>query len=137
MNTDIIIQNTFGQVMTNAAQAMSEAVKQYGPDAVELGLVVYRISALQQILLGVVFVGLFVVLIVLSKWVHNLGVVYSNAGGYDPFKYQMLTVLIAGSAGCSVIFGVRLLLNVYSWAALLGYPEILIAYKALVAAGLM
>jgi len=130
MNTDTIIQNTFGQVMSNAAQAMSEAVKQYGPDAVDLGLIVYRISALQQILLGVVaLIGIFV-----SK--HFMQVFYKKSVD-EAQEWFLAAFLLMFILIFCLISTINCLFNVYAWAALSGHPEILIAYKALVAAGLM
>lgn len=136
MDSNTIIQNTFGQIMSNAAQAMSDAVKQYGPDAVELGLVVYRISALQEIVigLGLFFLGIGFLIWgrFFVKWERT-----SNRSTYEPPLYGFCAalVLIVGVV-CSVV-SLGDLFNVYNWAALFGYPEILITYKALVAAGLM
>ena len=138
MNTDTIIQNTFGQVMTNAAQAMSDAVKQYGPDAVELGLVVYRISALQEIVMGlgllIICVGLLVWFRFLIKWQKEASLTASCAD--FPVYGAAAVFVFMGGVGCFFSM-VGFLSNVYNWAALFGYPEVLITYKALVAAGLM
>jgi succinate-acetate transporter protein len=78
MNTDTIIQNTFGQVMTNAAQAMADAAKQYGPDAVELGLIVYRISALQEIVVGLLLLFGAIVLVFVGRFAFKKGQLYAE-----------------------------------------------------------
>jgi len=147
MNTDTIIQNTFGQVMTNAAQAMSDAVKQYGPDAVELGLVVYRISALQEIVIGFLLLIGAIVFGLAAKSLVKKGKAYSkevvsscryNGDKHgDPFVFYTPAGFTLFGGGVLLWWGLSFLSNMYNWAALLGYPEVLITYKALVAAGLM
>jgi len=138
MNTDTIIQNTFGQIMTNAAQAMSDAVKQYGPDAVELGLFIYRISALQEIVMGFGLLVLCVGLLIWSRFFVKWQREESRTSHYTEFPAYGVAAALTFVGGVSCFFPmVGFLSNVYNWAALLGYPEVLIAYKALVAAGLM
>lgn len=136
MTPDTLVQKTFDQVMANAAQSLSDSVKQYGPDAVELGLTVYRISAVQQVATGMLAlafgVGLFVWAKLLLKWERE-----SNRSPYD---FPLCGFLFVISTICGVYFtGAAFynLMDVYNWAALFGCPEVLIAYKALVAAGLM
>ena len=138
MDSNTIIQNTFGQVMTNAAQAMSDAVKQYGPDAVELGLVVYRISALQEIVIGLGLLILGTGLLIWGRFFVKWQLVVNQTSGDRDFPahgFAAFFILLAGTISTLGSFGN--LFNVYNWAALFGYPEVLITYKALVAAGLM
>ena len=119
---------------------MSEAVKQYGPDAVDLALMAYRVEAAQQVLHGVVLLAVAAATAILyaKLWTWSAA---KMEGGYGDEPYYIARVLcgILGTV-CFLLSGASAmarLLDVSAWLATFGWPELRIAMKALEAAGLM
>ena len=133
-------QATIGEVVKQVAAAMSEAVKQYGPDAVDLALMAYRVDAAQQVLHGVAFaVAATAVIIAFVRFWAWSGT--KMDGSYNDEPYYIGRGLggffaVAASTAFAAAALARLL-DVSAWLATFGYPELRIAIRALEAAGLM
>jgi hypothetical protein len=135
-----VTQATIGEVVKQVAGAMSDAVKQYGPDAVDLALVAYRVEAAQQLLHGAVSAAVVVALIVAYQKFWALSAARMT-GSYndEPFIIGRVIfgVLAAIAATLAAASAAGNLLDVSAWLAAFGYPELRIAMKALEAAGLL
>lgn len=135
-----VTQATIGEVVKQVAAAMSDAVKQYGPDAVDLALVAYRVEAAQQLLHGVTFAVVAAVSIVayLKFWTFS-GSKLDGSYNDEPFIIGRILSGIAAAivVAMAVASAAARLLDVSAWLAAFGYPELRIAMKALEAAGLL
>jgi len=134
---EAIATDTIGDIAARVAGAMEAAVKDYGPDAVDLALMAYRVDAAQSMVAGIGGVALaFVSVVGLSKlWAAT----QDEDGDFSEGK-SLARVFgsIAGVAlGVVGIGGATNLFSVTGWLAVFGYPELLIATKALQAAGLL
>ena len=135
------ITPTLSEIAAQAAQAMKDAAVEYGPEAMDLGLLVVCIGAAQELLASFL---LAVVLSVATYFLWQGSRFYATKyktkdyeRGDDPaFTAGMLLVLAVIPAGLAVGFAIDLL-NIFKWAAVFGYPEVLITAKALKAVGLM
>jgi hypothetical protein len=133
-NTEMVKEG-FGEIVARVASAMEAAVKDYGPDAVELALLTYRISAVQELIWGGLMAATVVAIFILCRWVW---VTSSEMHWSNRDLFRAATCGFGGLASVFlVIFAAGKLGSVTNWAAALGYPELLIATKALMAAGLM
>lgn len=117
---------------------LKEAATKYGPDAVDLAMVVYQIEAIQQIVSG-----LFLLLLVHLTVKALRYLIDSTAEGWRKDEGPTVSGRIAGLI-VGVIFGICIaiyaadrLLSVTNWVAAFGYPELMMAKRALEAAGLM
>lgn len=124
--------STMADVFVIAAQSMSEAVTTHGPQAVELGLFVYRLEGLKVIGLGLLALALSVGLVVGLYKNHHAQTKDKWSEGAIFLQLALYVLLVLSN-----LAAVAQLSSVYHWAAALGYPEVLIAYKALQAAGIM
>ena len=133
-------QETIGEVVKQVAAAMSEAVKQYGPDAVDLALMAYRVEAAQQVLHGVVFavVAVAVTIAYVKLWTWSGS---NMKGSYNDGDVYLVRAVVGAFAAATAAIGIYAallrFLDVSAWFAVFGYPELRIAMKALEAAGLM
>lgn len=145
MNDQVSI--TISEMLAKAAIALQSVVQQYGPDAINLGLVVYRIEGLKIVAVGLLLVLFFIIVSSLFfKHRHFLfeKVCVQKESSYSSARYEypnqtqatIATTILAFSFFIS-LQGLVNLFNFYAWAAALGYPEVLIAYKTLVSSGLM
>ena len=119
-------------LVTKLTESLSNLATVYGPKAVDLTLAVYRVEALQQIAYGVLG------LLVFASLYGFLKIVWAKTKE-EQQKDEIRVAVIFVSFLFSVIplIMVLELFNIYHWMAIFGYPEILIAYKTLEAAGLM
>ena len=117
---------------------LKEAAMKYGPDAVDLAMVVYQIEAIQQIVSGLFLLLLvhltvkalrYLLAITAAGWEND------NDGSVAGRVFGLIVGTIIGIA-CS-LFAAERLLSVSNWAAAFGYPELMMAKRALEAAGLM
>ena len=135
MTTETVIDKSLSSVLAEVTTAMVEATKEYGPEAVDLALLVYRLDAAASLLLAtVVVVSAIIFMLTFFK---SLAKHFPD--GEEPtlaahFAVGVIGVPFFGIGGLSYLDDV---LNVFYWAALFGYPEVMVAYKALVAAGMM
>lgn len=133
-DTTATLESTISQV----AAMLKEAATKYGPDAVDLAMVVYQIEAIQQIVSG-----LFLLLLVHLTVKALRYLLAITAEGWRKDEGPTVSGRIAGLI-VGVIFGICIaiyaadrLLSVTNWAAAFGYPELMMAKRALEAAGLM
>jgi len=114
------------------AMALKDAAAEYGPQALDMLTLVYRMSALQSIIVGIVFAITSLAIFRVAFKVKALLAQHNGDGAeYVPFAIG------CGLAGIFAVTAIAHIVDIYNWAAIFGYPEVLIAYKALVAAGLM
>jgi hypothetical protein len=133
-------QATVAEVVKQVAAAMSDAVKQYGPDAVDLAMLAYRVEAAQQLLHGVVFVAVAAGLVAafLKFWAWSgskMDGSYNDEGLY--IGRAVSAVVGGGVTAMSAASAAVRLFDVSAWLAALGHPELRVAMKALEAAGLL
>lgn len=135
MNTDAIVDNSLSYILATVTQSLVDATKQYGPDVVELGLFVYRIEAIQQLLIAlVVSVALIIFWKMWLKWAKTC----KDWGEPDQVFPRGVAGVLLATATVPLVVQISFdLLNPFYWAAALGSPEVLVAYKALAAADLM
>ena len=130
---------SFNEVFSMAAKGIQDAITEYGPEAVDLGLMVYRLEGIREVSLGVIFsVFTFVAHYKLFKF--TVKTVWPWLREAPPREDRSWVVVPIITASLFLIFplgAATRVFSVYHWAAALGYPEVLIAYKALQAAGLM
>ena len=127
--------------LSNALEVVSnsftEAVTQYGPQAVDLALVVYRVDAAQALLTAA---GIFICLTFVQVFLWKKGVPWAESirCGEDrsAAKISVFGGLILLFITSAVLFIEELCYLPY-WMALFGYPEVYMATKALVAAGVL
>lgn len=133
-------QATISEVVKQVADAMSAAMKQYGPDAVDLALLAYRVEAAQQLLHGATFAVAVAAIAYgfMRFWAWSAT---KLDGSYNDEPYYIGRIvaaisLLGGSAGFGAAALARLL-DASAWLAAFGWPELRIAMKALEAAGLL
>lgn len=135
MNTEALVDKSLSSVLATVTQSLVDATKQYGPDAVELGLFVHRMEAVWQLLIAVV---VSITLIIFWKMWVKWAKTCKDWGDTDQgFPRGVAGVLLATATVPLVVHMSFDLLNPFYWVAAFGYPEVLVAYKALEAAGLM
>lgn len=125
---------TLMSVIEQTAIALKEAVKQYGPDAVDLALKVYQVGAIKDLFVGLFFVVIFVV--VMYQWPKIIRFEKEKAG--EACGVATLGMVVVSSFLAFIVMKACLdfLFNPFLWMAAFGRPEVLIAKKALEAAGL-
>lgn len=135
MNLDKVADNTITEILKTVSHSISDAIKTYGPDAVDLALVAYQISAIQTLVIGFAFIVALIVTAIAYKklW---YAVADFHESDRAPIRFLSGLVVICLS-GCFIVAAFSNLISVPVWLAAFGYPEMLIATKALIAAGLM
>jgi hypothetical protein len=144
MEPEKLATDTITQVVAEVASALRDAAVEYGPEAADLALAAYRIAAIQQLM----FVPLAAILIYLvvhgrhAFWKASAGWVETMSSGHidTGMRTTARTVYaIAGSVFSAVLIGTAIsrAMDVAAWAAAFGYPELMIATRALQAAGLL
>lgn len=141
METEAIQQASISEVIKQVSDAMSGAVKQYGPDAVDLAMMAYRIEAAQQIVFGLVCAigAIFIAKAYLRLWAWSKERMEDDPANDEMFVVAriMLGIFSVIVCGFSVIGAIQRLIDVSAWIAVFGYPELRVAMKALAAAGMM
>lgn len=109
------------------AQQLGSALKQYGPDAVDLAMAVGRVGAIRDVAIGVLFLILAVIWSSGGLWVVKKTM--KAEGGFEEASFFMSLI---GAVGFLILIGVALnnLLDLYAWAGIFR-PEIYLAAKAL------
>jgi len=129
---EAIATDTIGDIAARVAGAMEAAVKDYGPDAVDLALLAYQVQAVQSLVFGVMGVVALIAITVAYVKIWRI-----SADHNDPDFARVFGAMAAIALGvCGLALASRLLSAVH-WLAAFGYPELLIATKALQAAGLL
>jgi len=124
-----IVQN----LVTKLTDSLTHLSTVYGPKAIDLTLTVYRADGARHLIFAVAGVLACMFLYSLRKklWIFAESNPYEE-GPLKCFGVGGLLVLSVVPASLALE-----LFNVYYWLAVFGYPEILIAYETLEAAGLM
>lgn len=141
MSEPIVDQASIAEVVKQVSDAMSGAMKQYGPDAVDLAVMAYRVDAVQQIVEGVVLAIIAVLIVKAFLWVWAVTGKGIEENPRDTEGYYVARVgagiVGATAGGLTGAQALANLMDVAAWTAVAGYPELRIAMKALSAAGLM
>ena len=119
------------EAISKVASSLESMVADYGADTVELALTAVRLGALS----GVILSALLLVLLVPAGLYTVKMVRYGWREGAEG-----LVVLGGGLSAVISLFtfmAVAKLANPATWAAVFGYPEVYLAYKALVSVGLL
>ena len=127
--------STFEEVFVQSAIALQEAVATHGPDAVELGLMVYRLNGIRTVAAGL-FAATIIVAAILA-YVKIAARVEAGLAQHAEGSAWIVGAMITAIVCFFAMFKAPNILDLYAWAAALGHPEVLIAAKALMAAGLL
>ncbi len=132
-------QQTVQDMVKIVADAIDKAVATYGPQAVDLAMMVYRVEAIQQL----VNAGVYVSISVLIAWIWLVPfrkMVIKDLEGVDgekPFWPIMTASGILAAFISLPMFSKHIqdLIYIPYWIAAFGSPELFMATKALSAAG--
>lgn len=139
--TKNLLETTTNQLDTAISQvstALKIAVEKYGADAVDLAVLVYRIEAIQNLVYGVFYLmvvfGMYHIIKHIIKWT-------DDGCKRDSEAAFMARIIGVGGSVATIFFsfvaGANHLTSVTNWAAAFGYPELMMARRALEAAGLL
>ena len=133
------LDETLSGAVKAVADGITNAVAEYGPDAVELALMAYRIEAAQQVATGCLMVGVAVVIAFAYRKFWEVSRPYMGTRNEEPYLIsRVLLGAIGGAVSIPTLFAaVPRIADISAWVAIFGYPELRIATKALEAAGLM
>jgi hypothetical protein len=135
MEPDKIATETITQVVAEVATALRDAAVEYGPEAADLALLAFRIDAIRTLVEG----GAWVVILIVA-WRLWMAFFVKSEDWDDDTKYptRIIIGIVGGFAGTFIgAFAINTLINIPLWVAAFGAPELLIATRALEAAGLM
>lgn len=124
--------------LSEVAKTLKQAIDKYGPDAVDLALVAYRVDAIQTLVFGFAWAAVTFALFKIGQRVLQVTEKdYQNGEEWAIFA-RVFGVGLPAVAGILTSLGaLNDLLDVPAWVAALGYPELMIATRALEAAGLL
>lgn len=135
MEPDKIASETITQVVAEVAVALKDAAVEYGPEAADLALLAFRVDAIKTLAEGGVWL-----LILIAAWRGWLWFWAKSEEWDDDAKYpaRMILGILGGTAGfLAFLYTAGVLIDIPVWVAAFGSPELLIATRALEAAGLM
>ena len=120
------------EAISKVASSLESIVVDYGADTVELALTAVRLGALSEVALPALFLALFAPA---CLWYAGKMICY----GWREGKEELVVLFWVLFLGVSFFaFGaVGKVVDPAAWAAVFGYPEVYLAYKALVSVGLM
>lgn len=128
------VKTTITDIVAQTAIALQEAVEEYGPAAVELGLFVFQVDAIYTLILCTLPFLIMSSLFWLIPWAKKV----DKTIGYDDSPYHVFVLGLVGTVSfISVALSIDDLFNPFIWLAAFGSPEAMIAKNALKAAGLM
>jgi hypothetical protein len=124
---------TLTELTARVANAMEAAMIEYGPDAVNLALLAYQVEAIRY--LGFGFIGLALALGVAAGYAKlwKISAAFESEADRDGSRFACGTIVFF-----IMLFPLSMIENLLSpahWIAAFGSPELLIATKALQAAG--
>ena len=128
-------EQTVAQIVAEVAGAMKEAAAEYGPQAADLALLAYRVDAIQKLIGAGLMAGAVYGLWRGWKWLFMASVAWDEESR-DIARWAAGT-MAACVAGVLALNTVLILSSIPTWLAAFGNPELLIATRALRAAGLM
>jgi hypothetical protein len=142
-----VVKATLGEALAEVTTALKGAVKEYGPDAVELALFAYRVDAVQFLLLGLIgVVAIVAALMGYAKWWRTVGKWAGPVDHGGDRHFDSEDAMWSRVFGCIPLLivtipaffeGVLRFISAPHWVAAFGHPELLIATNALKAAGLL
>ena len=136
-------EQTISQIVAEVASALKDAAAEYGPQAADLALLAYRVDAIKSLMFIPIAAAMMWCLWRAWLLLYRVseGWVERRSYGDDTFPRSAARcagVLIFGGAGVlTAATAVGRLIDIPLWMAAFGTPELLIATRALQAAGLM
>ena len=129
----------FAAVVDKVVNAMEAAISEYGADAVDLAMMAYQVEAIKLLLIGFASaLPLLMVKVVYRAMRKLTSTVFDSDDDEVKFGCFMATMIYSVITGIMFLVGIfDFLANPVTWLAAFGRPELLIATKALQAAGLM
>lgn len=132
-------QQSVQDMVKIVADAIDKAVATYGPQAVDLATMVYRVEAIQQLVNAGVYVSIS--LLIVWIWLVPLRkMLVKNLEGVD--SEEPFWVIMTASGFLAAIISLPMffmhiqdLIYIPYWIAAFGSPELFMATKALSAAG--
>jgi hypothetical protein len=143
VNKVVDVASQLNGALADITTAMKGAISTYGPDAVHVVMLSFRVEAGQQLLGGIFLIGLLICLIAFGKksWIYFSKMEKESETSSDEEGAQFMK--LASSVFTSIL-GIVCLVSAYqaisdlsAWMAVFGWHELRIATKALHAAGLM
>lgn len=129
-----LAEASMSEIVSKVAQAMADATKDYGPQAVDLAMMAYRVMAIQSVLMWLVmFLSWLSIPFILKK----VWKVTEDWNSLEKNEARAYPFIGGGILGLFLSIALLVKFSVVDWIAAFGYPELLIATKALIAAGLM
>ncbi len=137
-------ESKISEIVAEVALALKDAAAEYGPQAAELALMAYRVDAVKSL----AFVPIAAASVygiwrgwrwlwqASETWVSKVGTHYEDTTGRDLAR-AFGTLAGAATALVLSIAGMARLFDLPLWFAAFGKPELLIATRALQAAGLL
>lgn len=132
---ELSLDGVLAEAVTKVTAALELAATEHGQAGVDLALLAYRVDAIQGLALGAMWLlsaagcGLLIYAIwrLTEAWLEE-----------DRVPARVIAGMVVGvGAGIFLVVGMIDLLRIPHWMAAFGYPEVLIATRALQAAGLM
>ena len=141
---DPITTPSIAEIVAQVAAAMKDAAAEYGPQAADLALLAYRVDAIKSLLLIPVAGGILYGAWRGWKWLWRASADWCDPPGKayrDTFPRDIARILssIGGGVGGFFLAAITIdrVIDLPLWMAAFGAPELLIATRALEAAGLM
>lgn len=132
--------DTITGIAARVAEAMEAAAVEHGEAAIDLALLSYQVSAIKELFVGII---LFLPVLLCVKAIKKFWAFsdrYEPKSMYDE-KQQAMRVVFCAAYAVVFIFGLvaffDILIDPVIWIAAFGKPELMIATKALQAAGLL
>jgi hypothetical protein len=124
---------TLDETVSRVIDGLASAAQDYGPAAVDLGLLAVRIDAGQQLIYGAFWVAVAV----------GLGLghrkLWRVSAGWDDESREMSrwtwSLILAIPGVISILSATNRLMDISAWLAVFGYPEVRLAMQALAAVG--
>ena len=120
------------EAISKVASSLESIVVDYGADTVELALTAVRLGALSEVALPALFLALFAPA---CLWYTVKMICYGWREGEE--ELVVLFGALFGAISLLAFWAVEKAVDPAAWAAVAGYPEVYLAYKALVSVGLM
>ena len=135
---ETIITDKLGTALSEITDTLKNAVTEYGPDAVDLALMAFRVEAFQQLAWGVLLLIPALVYAISFKTVWAQTAKLTHWENADRGAARLVYSIAGGIISVfTSLPGLNYLMDISAWAAAIGYPELHIAMKSLEAAGLM
>lgn len=134
MDMENALTSSFVDIADKVSAAMEMAINEYGSATIDLALLAYRAEAWQSLIWGFLSIAFLAAIITTSKKLSQAPHLIDSDATVARFLIVFFSFVV------SVPFTIVAILHLSSpvvWLAAFGYPELLIATRALQAAGLL